>query len=139
MKEIFKISVKSHNFRIFFCFPYKAHFSSRLCVDCCRIMWGISQGSLKHLFQNSSPNPSETGWLYNLPAFCFFVGKHLLKEMVCFWQHDQDCALIAGIVWRILHKNSLKYLFNNSTPLFPWNRRFYEVPSFCFLIKKKKS
>ena len=35
---------------------------SRLCVDCCRIIWGIQQkGSLTHLFQNSSrPLPVKT-------------------------------------------------------------------------------
>ena len=57
-----------------------------LCVDCYRIMRGIQQkGFLKHFLQNFSPPlPVKTADFMTLP-FCFFMGKHLQKEVFDFW------------------------------------------------------
>ena len=38
----------------------------------------------------------KNGSFYDALPFCFFIEKYLLKEVVDFRWHDQDCASIAA-------------------------------------------
>ena len=95
---------------------------------------------LKHLFQNNSPPFLQNRLILPpIPILFLHKKKHLLKEMISFWWHDQDCVSIASVLHgefniRVL----LNIYFKTSSPTHTSsckNGQFYSKPPFCFWKK----
>ena len=63
--------------------------------------------------------------------------KHLLKEVLGFWWRDDDNVSIAAELCDEFNTRVLLNIyFSTPPPSYQENGRFYDTPSFCFLMEK---